>query len=255
MFKELTKLRSIILECVIIFLVTAIFFFFFSFKAFVVFDVSIPFPVISSNSLAVTVFHAIESYLLPGNVILIATGPLSALNAETLIAALIGLFVTFPFFINKCIRYLLPALLPREQKIALLLTVSASLLFFIGIAFSYIYVMPPAFSFLFGYATNIGIVPMFSVEDFIATTFLFVITSGCMFLLPVFMVLLSFVGIISTSFWKTNWRYAQFFFLAFSAIITPDGSGVSMVLLTLPFIGLYVLGIIISNMVSMKTKN
>lgn len=252
MFNELAKLRTILIDCIVILLITTVFFFFFTFKNVMLFDVQVPIPVISANSLTLTVFRAMEAHLLPQNVILVATGPLSALNAQTLVAVLIGLFVTLPFFIYKFIQYLLPALLPREQKTVFLLMIPAFLLFLSGVWFSYTYVMPPAFAFLFGYAANIGIVPIFSVEDFIATTFLFVVSSGLMFLMPIFMVLFSMVGIIPVSFWKKNWRYAQFFFLVFSAIITPDGSGVSMVLLTLPLVGLYVLGIVAAHVVSRK---
>ncbi len=56
------------------------------------------------------------------------------------------------------------------------------------------------------------------------------------------MISLTFLGIIPSIFWREKWRYALLTFLLFSAIITPDGSGVSMMLLSLPLSGLYAVG-------------
>jgi sec-independent protein translocase protein TatC len=77
---------------------------------------------------------------------------------------------------------------------------------------------------------------------------------GIMFLLPVFMVFLSFLGIVKPCFWKNNWRYALLIFLIFSAIITPDGTGITMIMLSAPLAGLYFLGTIVT-MKKSKIKN
>ncbi len=61
------------------------------------------------------------------------------------------------------------------------------------------------------------------------------------------MYMLVALKIISNEFWKTHWRYSFFIFLVVSAIITPDGSGISMLLLSAPLMALYGVGTIISN--------
>jgi sec-independent protein translocase protein TatC len=58
---------------------------------------------------------------------------------------------------------------------------------------------------------------------------------------------LSSLGLVDSDFWKKNWKYAFFIILVFSAIITPDGTGITMTMLTLPLIGLYSLGAMISK--------
>jgi sec-independent protein translocase protein TatC len=53
---------------------------------------------------------------------------------------------------------------------------------------------------------------------------------------------LSAVGILSADFWKRHWRIATAGIFIFGALITPDGSGVTMMLVSLPMLLLYVVG-------------
>jgi sec-independent protein translocase protein TatC len=84
--------------------------------------------------------------------------------------------------------------------------------------------------------------PFFSLDEFVYYVFSLSIAVGIMFLLPLFMILLSMMRIIEASFWKKKWRHAILIFLVLSAIITPDGTGVSMIILFLPLAVLYFLG-------------
>jgi sec-independent protein translocase protein TatC len=45
-------------------------------------------------------------------------------------------------------------------------------------------------------------------------------------------------------FWRKNFRYAAFILVIFGAIITPDGSGVTLWFVAAPMISLYLIGII-----------
>jgi len=52
-------------------------------------------------------------------------------------------------------------------------------------------------------------------------------------------------GIIDAKFWRKNIRYAIIIIIIFGAIITPDGSGVTMWFIAGPMIGLYLAGMIL----------
>src|SRR5256885_1037963 len=62
------------------------------------------------------------------------------------------------------------------------------------------------------------------------------------FQLPVLMYGLSALGIVRSDFWKKYWRFAAIAIFLFGAIITPDGSGITMFLVALPMLALYVVG-------------
>src|SRR5690348_11800280 len=70
------------------------------------------FPFVSDGSLTIQVFSKITHDLLPSNVQLIATNPLSAFTSQVYLSVLLGFLITIPYFIYKLITYLNPALLP-----------------------------------------------------------------------------------------------------------------------------------------------
>ena len=78
--------------------------------------------------------------------------------------------------------------------------------------------------------------------------------TGLMFLLPVFMYILSYLRIIPRGFWFKNWRIAFAIFLIVSAIVTPDGSGVTMVILSIPMMALYLAGGFLSDRMRKKRE-
>jgi sec-independent protein translocase protein TatC len=59
------------------------------------------------------------------------------------------------------------------------------------------------------------------------------------------MYVLSLTGLIDNRFWLKNFRYALIFIVVFGAVITPDGSGLTMWFVSIPMLLLYFLGILI----------
>ncbi len=197
-------------------------------------------PLLSENSFSVQVFNRIRENLLPPNVQLIVTSPTSAFSSQISLSLLLGFLLTTPLLIYKIITYLNPALLPREKKVVLWSLPLFILLFFSGCAFSYFLLIPETFKILYPFATSMGVVPFFAMDKFIQYVFGLMIGVGLMFLLPLFVILLSFLGIIKADFWIKKWRFAVMFFLILSAIITPDV--IAMIALFIPLIGIYFAG-------------
>ena len=71
----------------------------------------------------------------------------------------------------------------------------------------------------------------------------FFLAFGIAFELPVIMYAISLTGLIDAKFWRHNFRYAIIILVIFSAIITPDGSGITMWFVAVPMIVLYLGGI------------
>jgi len=201
----------------------------------------------AGHTLSVIIFEKIKHDLLPDEVQLIVTNPLSAFLAQVQVSLLMAFIATLPIFLYRMMKYFLPALFDKERKVVMWILSVSTFLFFIGCTFAYLFLIPITFKVLYPYATVIGAVPFFSVGEFISSVFSLMIAVGVMFLLPIFMALLNFLNIVGTDFWKSKWRYAFVLFLVFSAIITPDGTGITMVMLIVPLMILYGLGMIISR--------
>src|SRR5207302_106559 len=76
-------------------------------------------------------------------------------------------------------------------------------------------------------------------DSFIDFVLLFTLAFGIAFQLPVLMYGLTVLGIVPANFWKKYWRFATIAIVVFGAIITPDGSGITMFLVALPMLALY----------------
>jgi Sec-independent protein secretion pathway component TatC len=118
------------------------------------------------------------------------------------------------------------------------------LLFIFGVVFSYLLVIPFTLNFLYSYGESIGAETFLTVNDFITFVLQFVLGFGIAFQLPIIMYLLSLSGLTDSKFWQKNFRYAIIIITIFGAVITPDGSGVTMWFVALPMIALYAVGII-----------
>lgn len=246
-FSELRQLLWHFLWWLIMFLLVSAAFFAIGFNETVFEGYHFFVPVITTDSVAAAFFNQMVADLVPAGVTLVVTNPLSPFLIQMQIAFFLGFLATAPLFLYRLLRYLSPALYPRERHTILLLIIPTTLLFSCGAAFSYYFIIPPTFSFLYTYASTLNALPYFTAGEFIGFALSMLVATGFMFLLPIAMALLSRLGIIGRSVWRRQWRYATLTFLIVTAIITPDGSGISMLMLTLPLLGLYVVGIAVSG--------
>jgi sec-independent protein translocase protein TatC len=202
------------------------------------------------DSFAAQLFKKLVTDIVPASVPIIVTSPLTAFVIQVKIALLAALILTLPLLLYMIGSFVAPALYRRERTILRAVVVAASLLFFIGSVFSYHYIVPTTLQVLYTFAEPIGVTTMLSSDALLAVVFALIFVTGVAFTLPVMMVVLSMMGVVSPAVWVMYWRHVLVAIFIVSAIITPDGSGVSMVLLSVPTTILYGCGIVISHMVA-----
>jgi sec-independent protein translocase protein TatC len=158
-------------------------------------------------------------------------------------AFFLALMVTSPLTAYEVGLFVGPALKPSERRLIFRVTMPILLLFLAGVLLCLVVVLPFTFSLLYTYQTALGAnLLLLFADDFISFVLLFMLAFGLAFELPVLMYGLTYVGIVSSDFWKNNWRFAAIAIFVFGAFITPDGSGITMFLVALPMLALYVLG-------------
>src|SRR3989344_2865626 len=163
------------------FVVFSAFFFVLGLKKIMIFGREFFLLLPSETSFSVQVLNRIGRDLLPPDVKLLATNPISAFVAQISLSMLLSFLATSPFFIYKIIMYLRPALLPYERRALLWSLLPIIFLFFLGSAYSYFFLIPATFTILYPYATNIGAVAYFSVDEFIHYVFGIMVAVGMMF--------------------------------------------------------------------------
>lgn len=241
--QEIREIKNIVISTLLLLFGGTVFFFAFGIRKVFVFSYHIFLPLPdTSESIAIQVFSRMKNDFVPESVQLIVTAPTTGFVSQVTIAFILASFLALPFFLYRIFVYLTPALRSIERRALLLLTIPAIALFVSGAAFAYVFLIPSVFKVLYSFVLPGTVTSFLAVDEFIGTVCSLLFVSGTMFLLPVAMVFLNLVGIFPKHFWWRNWRPAVLTLLILSAIITPDGSGMSMLILSFPLIGLYALG-------------
>lgn len=200
-----------------------------------------------SSDVSSKFFKKIQHDLLPKEMQLVVTNPLNALLVQIQISLFLALLFSLPYLLYKIIAYISPALHKHEKKAIVWAVVPSVILFALGSLFAYFVLIPSTFAIANSYVSAINALPFFEVNEFVSMVIAMTLASGILFMLPVFMKVLTSLEIVDAGFWYENWRYALLAVLIFSAIITPDGSGITMLILSMPLMVLYSFGFFLSK--------
>ena len=253
--QELQIILSALRDWIIMLTLATLFFFTCNVGTVTMFGHTGPFFVFTQDSFAALWFQYLVAHVVPSSVPIIVTGPLTAFAVQIKLSLLLAFIVTLPLLLYKIFSYISPALYEREQRILYGLTAPIAILFAGGVYFAYTYIVPVTFFVLYGYAVPLGATTFLAMNEFIGLTIALLLVGGVFFTLPVLMTLLTFVGVVARDFWWQKWRQAFITLLVVSAIITPDGSGVSMVLLSIPTTSLYLVGAMLSMRIGSTQKD
>lgn len=160
-----------------------------------------------------------------------------AFDLRLQIAFTIGAVVSSPFWLYQVWAFLLPGLLRHEKRYALGFFLAAVPLFFCGCLAGW-FVLPNIVALLTGFAPTdtTAVIDAKPYYDFVVKL---VLAIGIAFVLPVFLVLLNFVGTLSARTIFKSWRIALIAIVLFTAIATPAADVLSMFFLAIPMIFLY----------------
>jgi len=214
--------------------------------SFVIFDdYKIPVPRLDPfNNIAIQVILVLKGNLLPQKVNLIQITPIGAFSTQINVAAMLGVILAMPIIVRELAAFIEPGLYQHEKAIARKFTAAATGLFVIGCLFSY-YVVIPYVDFLYRYGQSIDIITFFDIGIFVPFIMQFLIISGLSYQLPIVRWIFTISGIVEYKFWRKKLKYAVIMIIIFSAVISPDGSGVTMWFAAGPMLLLYVLGMLI----------
>lgn len=207
------------------------------------------------NNISAQITNYMRTNLVPENVQLIQTAPGQAFFAQVYIAALVGIVIGMPVIIVELVSFIKPALKENEIKISRSISLPALGLFIAGCVFSYYFVIPYILEFLYRYGESAGLVTFLNIMDFVTFVLQFLLAFGFSFQLPIVMYAVSASGIIDSDFWRKNIRYAIVIIVIFGAVITPDGSGVTMWFVSIPMMALYIAGMIVIERKGRKKSN
>jgi len=169
------------------------------------------------------------------------TSVTGAFDIRMQIAFTIGIVVSSPIWLYQIFAFVVPALNRREKKYVFAFIFSAIPLFLIGCGVGWI-VFPHMIELMSSFVPQ-GSASFYDAKYYLDFVLKLVIVVGIGFELPVFLVLLNFIGVVSAKGILKGWRWAVLAIVVFTAIATPAADISSMLLLALPMTVLYFVAI------------
>jgi sec-independent protein translocase protein TatC len=157
-------------------------------------------------------------------------------------ALLSGFVGTLPIFFWQVWAFVAPGLYASEKRLVVPFALSSTLLFLAGAGFGYFVVFPVMFEFFTGFEAEYVRSAWTMREVFGFTTRMF-LAFGVAFELPILVFFLSLARILSARQLLRGTPYAILAIFVAAAILTPSPDWVSQVLLGVPMVGLYLLGV------------
>ena len=161
------------------------------------------------------------------------------------VSLLTGLLISFPFISFQVLAFMLPGLRANERKFALIVLPGSIISFYLGSAFGFFILVPPAIKFLVFFGGDIS-APLIRIGSLVELTTNLMIWMGISFQLPIVMYLLTVLRVLDHNKFKSlrKWFIVVAFILG--AIITPTFDPVNQLIVAIPIIILYEVGFLLS---------
>ena len=210
------------------------------------------------NILTEPAFRAVEWSGLPRDSLLfIYTAPQEFFFTQLKIAMFGGFFIAFPIIATQIYRFVAPGLYKNERGAFLPFLFATPILFCIGAALVYFFMMPMAMWFFLSMqqtatsdaVARIELLP--SVSAYLGLIMTLIFAFGIVFQLPVVTSLLAKAGLITAESLATKRKYAVVVAFIMAAVLTPPDP-VSQIGLALPTLLLYEVAIFMARWIERR---
>jgi len=151
---------------------------------------------------------------------LIATTVTATFTAPLKLSLVAGLLIAMPYVLYQVWAFVAPGLYRREKRFAVPLLISAVLLFYIGVAFSYLFVFPLVFRFFIA-TTPHNVQLMADVSNYLQFALTLFVAFGVAFETPVAVVLLVLTNLVTIEKLRSVRGYVLIVVFIIAAILTP----------------------------------
>ncbi len=158
------------------------------------------------------------------------------------VAGYSGLLVASPFILYQILLFVLPGLTRRERRFIGPVVLGSTVLFFLGLVFAYIALIPAALNFFISYGADV-VEQLWSIDKYFEFVLLLMFSTGLAFQIPVIQMLLGFLGIVSSKQMLSGWRTVVLGAAILGAVLTPSTDPLTQSLLGGAVLGLYFGGI------------
>jgi sec-independent protein translocase protein TatC len=203
------------------------------------------FELVEYNLLITNLMQFLQIELLPEGVTLIAINWLDAFYIYFILSFAVSFVLSLPYIAYQIYGFLAPAIYENEKRSLFIFVTLFIFLFFIGISYAYFILVPATFTVLYRFVNQTGVMPFYSLKDFFELIAFGLFGSGLFYTFPLVLYLLVKIDLLTVENLRSLRRHIFLVLSIFTAVITPDPTPVSMLLMTIPFYFLYELTILI----------
>lgn len=191
----------------------------------------------------------IRSYLPEEGLVIL--DPLGGFMIRFKVSFFAAAVVCAPIVLWQLLAFFLPALKPNERKWFLPTLFIGVALFCAGAVFCYCIILDPAFNWMLSQTNDIATV-LPDASSYLRLIMGLEIAFGIAFELPLVVFYLIVFSIVPYRKFRKHWRGIYIALMVFSAMVTPDASPVTMLLMFSALVGLYEVALLISRIVLRK---
>lgn len=178
---------------------------------------------------------------------LIATQIVSPFFVPMKLSFMVSILLAAPFFLYQIWVFIAPALYGHERRLIWPFLFMSAGLFYAGIAFAYFVIFPMLFHFLASVAPQ-GVILSPDISEYLDFTIKLLLVFGCLFEIPIIMLLLVSTRIVTRERFIKMRSYAILGAFILGMLLAPPDV-LSQTLLALPIWFLYEAGIFLSRFV------
>lgn len=192
---------------------------------------------------------------LPEGSSLIFTRPAEGFTTYLKVSFFAAVFMAVPFILYQAWKFIGPALYKEEKQIVVPFIFFGSLFFAAGAAFCYYVASPPAFKFLLNEYSSEYVKAFPTIREALSFLMALIFGFGLVFEFPLIIFILARVGVVTSSWLRKQRKYAIIISAMIAAILTPTTDAISMMLMFVPIVVFYELGILVAWIFGKKKKN
>lgn len=193
-----------------------------------------------------------------GDITLIFIRPPEMFLAYFNIVVTVGLLVTLPVALFEVLLFVGPAFEEDTEKRTLRLLQwlgfpAVVVLFAGGVAFAYFIMLPVALDYFASFGGD-AVQANWTIGEYLKFTLNILIAVGIAFETPLFVMLLSRMGIVTPAALRRGWRIAFVLTAVIAAVVTPTPDPLNMAIVWLPLFCLYLLGVLLAGIFGKKPE-
>jgi sec-independent protein translocase protein TatC len=184
---------------------------------------------------------------------LVYTHPGDTFSITLSASFVVGAIIASPVVIYQVWAFLSPALYRHERKLVIPVIGGAVLLFVMGVALAYFFVLPMTLRFLMNFQVE-SLEPMITATDYFGFVTILALTFGAVFETPLLVLALAALGLVTPQFLSRFRKYALLISYLVAAIITPGDLFITTLALTGPLYLLYELSVLLTWIIFRKRQ-